>query len=372
MKSVFLNGKDENIWSQEDRDKFRTESNLPILQSKAEFIKRLKRDRVLVVIAETGSGKSTQLPQYMAEAFEEEEGLIVVTQPRALAAISVAERVAYEFDGPEFNSTGYSVGYKVGKNSSLNKNNRILFMTDFQLIREMGEDDHLSKVRCLLIDEAHERSINTDIVLGIAKHLLEKRKDNFYVVVASATIDPKEFLKFFEKSNQEPLKVPGRVYPVNLHYWPKQDNSNDNDEEDNEIGNIKDLPKFVVNKTLEAVEKFNKGHTLVFLPGQAEIEKCVKFFSEMAQDNFEVLPLYGSLSPEDQMQIIGTVESYKNPINLYNRFSEQTKKQKDSRFEVTHNKVTLKNGTTPTELLDWFNSLNEQKHEVTNKVKRAL
>ena len=155
-----------NIWTRKEREEFRLKANLPILKSQKDFITRLRRDKVLIVIAETGSGKTTQLPQYMAEEFENENGIIVVTQPRALAAISVAERVGYEFDGPKMNGTSYSVGYKVGRDSKLNSNNRIVFMTDAQLIKEMLTDNLLSKVRGLLIDEAHERSINTDIVLG--------------------------------------------------------------------------------------------------------------------------------------------------------------------------------------------------------------
>ena len=166
MNKIYYKDKYVNAWSKREREEFRLNSNLPILKSQNDFITRLRNERVVVVIAETGSGKTTQLPQYMAEAFEDEKGLIVVTQPRALAAISIAERVGYEFDGPEIGCAGYSVGFKVGKDSTQSKNNQIVFMTDAQLIKEMINDSLLSNIKGLLIDEAHERSVNTDIVLG--------------------------------------------------------------------------------------------------------------------------------------------------------------------------------------------------------------
>ena len=166
MSKIFFNQKIVNVWSEKDREEFRSKSNLPILKSKNDFINRLKNELIVVVIAETGSGKTTQLPQYMADEFEKEGGMIVVTQPRALAAISIAERVGYEYDGPEIGKAGHSVGFKVGRDSTQSNTNRIIFMTDAQLIKEMMNDNFLSNVRGLLIDEAHERSVNTDIVLG--------------------------------------------------------------------------------------------------------------------------------------------------------------------------------------------------------------
>ncbi len=172
MNKILFNHKIVNVWSEKERDEFRANSNLPILKSRKDFISRLRDERVVIVIAETGSGKTTQLPQYMADAFKKEEGIIFVTQPRALAAISIAERVGFEYDGPKIGKTGYSVGYKVGKDSTQSRTNRIVFMTDAQLIKEMMNDNFLSKVRGLLIDEAHERSVNTDIVLG--KIILKK------------------------------------------------------------------------------------------------------------------------------------------------------------------------------------------------------
>lgn len=287
------------IWTKVDRENFRKQVNLPILQSKEVFVKRLKNEKTLVVIAETGSGKTTQLPQYMAEEFESEGGLIVVTQPRALAAASIAERVGYEFDGPEVNGSGYSVGFKAGKSLSQQNTNRILFMTDAQFIRELIKDELVRHVRALLIDEAHERSINTDIVLGIAKTLLEKRRDNFYVVVASATIDPKLFLEYFGQKNRKPLEVPGRVFPVEIFYEPINNALNNGEKVSIGISN-----EDVVGKTIEVVKRFKHGHALVFLTGQREVENCVEKFKAQAPQNFEALPLFGSLDMDAQKEVM--------------------------------------------------------------------
>ena len=129
-------------WSYSDRDNFRRNNKLPIFSSREKFINRLLEEHVLVVVAETGSGKSTQLPQYMSEAFNETNGLIVCTQPRSLAAVSIAQSVANEFDGFS-TSVGESVGYKVGKDSISGA--KIMFMTDSQLIREMSQN-----LQCLI------------------------------------------------------------------------------------------------------------------------------------------------------------------------------------------------------------------------------
>ena len=158
--------------TREQRECERAEAALPIYKYQDKFCEELEKQRVLVVRAETGSGKSTQLPQYAAEYFG---GLIVCTQPRVIAAISLARRVAQEFDGTR---VGHSVGYRVGVTSAVSGHNRapgthISYMTDGAFIQESMDDNRLSKIRVLIIDEAHERSLNTDIVIGIAKMLLD-------------------------------------------------------------------------------------------------------------------------------------------------------------------------------------------------------
>ncbi|CAF1228802.1 unnamed protein product [Adineta steineri] len=277
-----------SLKSVEQRRIDRQKAKLPILASKDEFCQRLKEKRILIVSAETGSGKSTQLPQYAAEYFN---GLVVCTQPRVVAAISLARRVAIEYDGT---SVGESVGYQVGYGGIGREHNRvpgtdIMFMTDSTLIQESQTDRQLSKIKVLIIDEAHERSLNTDIVIGIAKRLLELRSTDFYVVIASATIDPAQFLTFFGKTNEHVLNVPGRIYDVSVEYSPKPDES---------------IEDFDVSTVFKFYKDRPQGHILVFLPGQREIEKAIDVFNRDIPDNCIALPLYGSLSPEEQDRVL--------------------------------------------------------------------
>ena len=272
-----------NLKSFKTRQQERIKAALPILNSQLEFIDQLKRDRVVVVTAETRSGKTTQLPQYCAEAFR---GLIVCTQPRAVAAISIAQRIAHEFDGT---AAGNNVGYTIGCNS------------DSSLVRMAQNDVHLKHISVLIIDEAHERSLNTDMVLGIAKLVRQKRPEEFYVVIASATIDPKPFLEFFfgKISLYHPLKVPGRTFPVEVEY------ANDIEDKDD------DLLKsgYLILKVIESLEKYQKGHCLVFLPGSNEVDSALRQFSKEANPEWIGLPLYGSLPPEEQSRVLNFDDS---------------------------------------------------------------
>ncbi|CAF1523895.1 unnamed protein product [Didymodactylos carnosus] len=269
----------------------RKNARLPVLECREQFLQRLEKEKALVITAETGSGKSTQLAQYTAEHDTFGQGLTVCTQPRVMAAISIARRVAEEYDGGD---VGYSVGYSVGGGNTVN-GNRIMFMTDATLVRQLKHDPNLDKISVLIIDEAHERSLYTDIVLGIANILRKKRPDNFYVVITSATIDPKPFLNFFN-CQTTPLHVPGRVYPVTLDYQnpPSEIKFNPN----------KLISEFIIPTVLKTLKNYNEGHCLVFLPGQAEIEQALKHFRPNAPDNVTPLPLFGSLSPEEQENVL--------------------------------------------------------------------
>ncbi|CAM4805317.1 unnamed protein product [Rotaria magnacalcarata] len=270
----------------EQRMEDRKKARLPILPSREEFCQRLQSERVLIVTAETGSGKSTQLPQYAAEHFG---SLVVCTQPRVVAAISLARRVAEEYDGK---SVGESVGYQVGNENRV-KGTDIMFMTDTSLIRQSQRDFDLKHIRVLIVDEAHERSLNTDIIIGIAKILLAKRPDDFYVVIASATIDPACFLQFFNRSTSPTLKVEGQLFPVAINNKTPPDDCSDQ--------------KLIENHIVPAVIDLypqHSGHILVFLPGQGEIERALKIFKSKLPHDCIALPLYGSQSPEDQEKVI--------------------------------------------------------------------
>ncbi|CAF1005352.1 unnamed protein product, partial [Didymodactylos carnosus] len=267
-------------------------AQLPIFASRIKFCERLQREKMLVVVAETGSGKSTQLPQYAAECFP--EGLVVCTQPRASTAVALAHRVADQYDGT---SEGNSVGYQIS-NGNAGKNNcvigtNIMFMTDAALIYEFQTDSELSQIRVLIIDEVHERSLNTDIVMGMAKLLLARRTTDFFVVVASATIDPTPFLSFFDRSSSPPLDVADHIHPVVVENLPPPIDCPD----------YKFIELHVVPTLLRLYPK-HAGHTLVFLSSQREIEKALRLFSSNIPNGCVALPLYGSLSPEEQNKIL--------------------------------------------------------------------
>jgi len=274
---------DKNLRTQKERDEYRLKNKLPIYDSKEIFISRLKSEKVLVVTAATGSGKTTQLPQYLAESFP---GLIVCTQPRVLAAITIAQRIASEYDNA---SVGENVGYKVAGGQGI-QGRRILLMTDGALIRKAQNDPNLNEISVLLIDEAHERSLNTDLVLGIAK-LVRQQRNNFYVVIASATIDPKGFLEFFFGSNsiQKSLDVKGRVFEIV------------DEEKPIEFTGSYD---FLVPTVNEILKNNPDGNCLVFLPGAREIDEAVQNFKLRAENNWVCFPLYGSLPPEEQSLVM--------------------------------------------------------------------
>jgi HrpA-like RNA helicase len=241
-------------------------------------------------IAETGSGKTTQLPQYAAEHFD---GLVICTQPRAIAAMSIARRVAEEFDA---GAVGKSVGYVAGQNSC--SGSRIMFMTDAALIKMVQRDPELAGVSVLIIDEAHERSLCTDIVLGIAHSLLRRRPEDFHVVVASATIDPAPFVRFYTKCHtpatlqKHVLKVDGRVFPVSVAYKPHPDG-----------GSQLRIADHVVPALHDALEEYDEGHCLVFLTGVADIAKAKRDFERRKPENVDCYELYGSLPSEEQEKV---------------------------------------------------------------------
>eukprot|EP00767_Chilomastix_cuspidata_P004986 gnl/Chilomastix_cuspidata/5171.p1 GENE.gnl/Chilomastix_cuspidata/5171~~gnl/Chilomastix_cuspidata/5171.p1 ORF type:complete len:2662 (-),score=815.92 gnl/Chilomastix_cuspidata/5171:472-8457(-) len=275
--------------TQSERDIFRLENRLPILRSKDEFVSRLMEERVVVVTAQTGSGKTTQLPQYTAEAFL---GKTVCTQPRALAASSLAKRVAFEFDGVE--KTGHSVGYHARGNMAA-QGSRIMFVTDSMLLKAYQRDKTLSNYSVLVIDEAHERSLYTDVVIGISRMVLTKR-DDFYVVIASATIDPRPFLEYYAEflpADEPPsaLCVPGRVFPVAIEEQPLERGK-------------RLTPQKITNCVQDVIKKHPEGNVLCFLQGTKEIDCAVRMFSAVCPGNVDVFPLYGSLAPEKQQQVM--------------------------------------------------------------------
>lgn len=265
---------------------------LPVVEHREEILSALKAHQVIVVVSDTGSGKTTQLPKMVAEAMGPLGGRIGCTQPRRIAAASVAKRVAEELQVP----LGGYVGYQVRFEDKTSRDTRIKFMTDGILLAETQGDPQLRQYQVLILDEAHERSLNIDFLLGYLKRLLVKRRD-LKLVISSATLDAGSFAAFFETNgNPAPvIEAPGRMFPVAEFFLPPMEDE--------------DLPQHVARAVdwLGNVEPY--GDVLVFLPGEREIRECADALEGWRFPNTEVLPLFARLGLADQQRVF-------NPGNL--------------------------------------------------------
>ncbi len=309
--------------------------DLPVSQRKDEIAAAILKHQVVILCGETGSGKTTQLPKICLELGRGVAGLIGHTQPRRIAARSVASRIAQELKSP----LGQVVGYKVRFNDKLTESTYIKLMTDGILLAETQGDKFLNAYDTIIIDEAHERSLNIDFLLGYLKQLLPKRPD-LKVIITSATIDATRFSTHF---NGAPvIEVSGRTYPVEIRYRPlgkaqdrarakaqeAENNSEDDDEDIELLGqDVMGLKRHArvesrwleEDDTEEAIEdaildaaddllRLGDGDILVFLPGEREIRDTAEHLRKyqgrsLRLKNIEVLPLFARLSIEDQQKI---------------------------------------------------------------------
>lgn len=257
--------------------------NLPVSQRKAEIQKLISQHQVVVIAGETGSGKTTQLPKMCLELGLGTKGLIGHTQPRRIAARSVATRIAEELK----TELGDLVGYKVRFNDQISEHTLVKLMTDGILLAEIQQDRFLNQYDTLIIDEAHERSLNNDFILGYLKQLLPKRPD-LKVIITSATIDVERFSKHF---NHAPIiEVSGRTYPVEVRYRPVVEN----DEQDQ------------LQAILDAVDELQaegRGDILIFLNGEREIRDTAEALQKQDLKHTEILPLFARLSAQEQNKI---------------------------------------------------------------------
>ena len=261
-------------------------AELPITERREEILAALRDHQVVVVAGETGSGKSTQLPKLCLEAGLGELGMIGHTQPRRIAARTVAERIASEL-GEEIGNT---VGYTVRFTDKVRRDTRVRVMTDGILLNELQRDRKLSKYSTIIVDEAHERSLNIDFILGYLRQLLPRRPD-LKVVVTSATIDTQRFAEHFADADGNPapiIEVSGRTYPVEVRYRPL-------DEDTDPIQGIADA--------IEELQGGGPGDVLVFLSGEREIRDTADALERLKLPHTEVLPLYARLSTVDQHKV---------------------------------------------------------------------
>ena len=266
--------------------------NLPVSERRAEILELIKSNQVVVIAGETGSGKTTQLPKLCMEAGLGIYGRIGHTQPRRLAARSVAQRIADELQVP----LGEAVGYQVRFTDQSNDASRIKVMTDGILLAQTQRDKFLNEYDCIIIDEAHERSLNIDFLLGYLRQLLPKRPD-LKIIITSATIDVERFSQHF--NNAPIIEVSGRTFPVDVHYRPLV--RSEADEEDRTLyeGVADALTEF---RTFDK-KNGRPGDVLVFLPGEREIRECAEYLRRLSIPATDILPLYARLSGADQQRI---------------------------------------------------------------------
>ena len=245
---------------------------LPVSQRREDIAEAIRDHQVVIVAGETGSGKTTQLPKICLELGRGRDGIIGHTQPRRIAARSVAERIASEL-GTEL---GDLVGYQVRFTDRTSKASRVKLMTDGILLAELQRDRDLKKYDTIIIDEAHERSLNIDFLLGYLKRLLPRRPD-LKVVITSATIDVERFAEHFDAPVVE---VSGRTYPVEVRYRPLIELPEE-DEEGEPV--IRDQTEAIVDAVKELSAE-GPGDILVFLPGEREIRDTADALADLAAD----------------------------------------------------------------------------------------
>ncbi|QEN07617.1 ATP-dependent RNA helicase HrpA [Oceanispirochaeta crateris] len=260
--------------------------DLPITSRKDEIIKTIRDHQVVVLAGETGSGKTTQIPKFCMAAGRGIEGKIGCTQPRRIAALTVAERIAQELGEP----VGQSVGYKIRFQDKDKASSTIKIMTDGILLAETQRDAFLNEYDTLIIDEAHERSLNIDFILGYLRQLLKKRKD-LKLVITSATIDTKKFSQAFD--NAPVIEVSGRTYPVEVRY-DKEDYS--------EEGSLAERAATAANRL---ISRDSQGDLLIFMPTEQDIRECCDILSGQ-QKGALILPLYARLSSSDQKKVFAS------------------------------------------------------------------
>jgi len=260
---------------------------LPVSEKRATIAQAIDKHQVVIIAGETGSGKTTQIPKICLQVGRGIGGLIGHTQPRRIAARSVAGRIASEMQS----KVGEHVGYKVRFSDHTSKDAYIKLMTDGILLAEMQRDPLLLAYDTIIIDEAHERSLNIDFLLGYLKQLMPKRTD-LKLIITSATINTARFSSFF---NDAPvIEVSGRSYPVDVHYRPLQ---GDEDEQD------RDLPQAIIDAVDEAAGLDPLGDILVFLPGEREIREAGEALNQHKMRDTEVIPLLSRLSPAEQDKV---------------------------------------------------------------------
>ncbi len=287
--------------------------DLPVSSRRAEIAKAVSENQVVIVSGETGSGKTTQLPKICLELGRGQKGLIGHTQPRRIAASSTAKRIAQELGSP----LGEHVGFKVRFNDTLSKGASVKLMTDGILLAETQTDPLLRAYDTIIIDEAHERSLNIDFLLGYLKQLLPRRPD-LKVIITSATIDAERFARHFGTPDKPApvIEVSGRLYKVEVRYRPVDrdpvTSTNAKPGEPAPKAQVAREKRDLMEAVVDAVDelcRIGSGDVLVFLPGEREIRDCAESLRKHHPPHVEILPLFARLSVEEQDRVFKTTNA---------------------------------------------------------------
>jgi ATP-dependent helicase HrpA len=281
---------------QKNLPEFSYNADLPITASKTEIIRAIERHPVVIVSGETGSGKTTQLPKFCLAAGRGIDGIIGHTQPRRIAAMSVARRIAEEF-GQEL---GQAVGYKIRFRDRTSQNAYLKIMTDGILLAETQTDRYLTAYDTIIVDEAHERSLNIDFILGILQTVLDRR-DDLKLIITSATIDTEKFSKTFDDAPV--IEVSGRMYPVRVRYQPPEFSK----EKKNDLTHV-DLAAQAVSRLLK---ESGRGDILIFMPTEQDIRDTCELIEACRPENSRILPLYARLTAAEQARVFSKTSERK-------------------------------------------------------------
>jgi RNA helicase HrpA len=269
-----------------EKEKSMNPYELPVYQQKEKILSALAENQVIIVESPTGSGKTTQIPLILHEAGYTKKGVVGVTQPRRIAAVSVSEFIARQIGA----TIPGIVGYKMRFEDKTDLSTVIKIMTDGILLQEMKGDRDLSRYATIIVDEAHERSLNIDFILGLLKWVLERRPD-FHVIVSSATINVEVFSEYFDGCPIVAIEAP--MYPIELVYDPPERESDTEAMLDKIVGTVAKI-----------VRGGKRGDILIFLQGELAIKDCVSALRGFDRnDSLEILPLYARLSHEDQQRV---------------------------------------------------------------------
>lgn len=300
-KSADKEAEEEKVASTRGAPRATAPEDLPVLAYKENIIDLLVENRIIVVVGETGSGKTTQIPQYLLDSerfqclFENKRGLrIAITQPRRVAAVAMARRVSDE----RGTRLGDVVGYCIRFEDKSGASTRLRYMTDGCLLRECLGDPNLANYDVVILDEAHERSLHTDVLFALMKRAVVNRAGQLRMLVTSATLDTGAFSQYFDCPV---LEVPGRSFAVDLHYHPVSKTQR---------------VEAAVNVALNLHVREGPGHILVFLTGMEECEQAVQFANGKLQSMVDggkqvsdclIVPLYGMMQSDDQRNVFEEV-----------------------------------------------------------------